>query len=393
LLQKWIQIVRIEGSKIRKLSEIGDFGNLIVYEFFKNFALSILGIFIPILIYSETQSLLLPGIYLLVKALTGFFAAYPVMKVINERGFRSGLSASYIFLVPSVLLIYLLQINLYLISAVAVLYSIGVTFHTESRDLEFAKGSNKENRDMQAAHLNALPNIGRLAGPAIGGLVSAWAGFNAMLLTALAAILISLIPARNINIKTKTEKINLKSVLTSKNLNYSPVFLSRGIQAYAAVAIFSLFTYVFIAGDFASGFVRSMDTLGFMIMAYFSGLVASKYSRFKIIAAGALISGLTYLLRIVISTPVEAFLVSILGGLSFKLYDIPLFSDFADRAEEVEERSFYTAKKTFNSLGKILTSLLFIGASIHLGEREAFNAIFILAAISTTVMTVTQRYK
>ena len=378
---------------IRKLSEIGDFGNLIAYEFFKNFALSILGIFIPILIYSETQRLILPGIYLLVKALTGFVVSYPVMKVINRYGFRSGLSASYIFLLPSVLLIYLLEIDLLLVSIVAVLYSVGVTFHTESRDLEFASGSDRETRDLQAAHLNALPNIGRLIGPAVGGLISAWAGFSAMLLTALAAIVISLIPARNIDIKTETEKIGLRSVLSTQNLHYSPVFLSRGSQAYASVAIFSLFTYIFIAGNFASGLVRSMDTLGFMIMAYLSGYIASRYSRFKIIATGAFIAGLTYLLRIFVITPAEAFLASILGGLAFKLYDIPLFSDFADRAEEAEERSFYTAKKMFNSLGKIITALLFIGIAISSGEREAFNAVFILAAMSTAVMTLTQRYR
>jgi hypothetical protein len=75
------------------------------------------------------------------------------------------------------------------------------------------------------------------------------------------------------------------------------------------------------------------------------------------------------------------------------MYDIPLFSDFADRAEAVEERSFYTAKKMFNSLGKILTAILFIGVAIVLGERAAFNAVFILAAISTGIMTVTQRYR
>ena len=336
---------------------------------------------------------MLPGIYLLVKAFTGFIVSYPVMKAINRYGFRSGLSASYIFILPAVLMIYQLNVNFGVVSVVAVLYSIGVTFHTESKDLEFANGSNKETRDLQAAHLNSLPNIGRLFGPAVGGLVSAWAGFNAMLLTALAAIILSIIPARNIQLKTRTKELGLKSVLTSKNLHYSPVFLSRGAQAYASVAIFSLFTYIFIAGDFASGLVRSMDTLGFMIMAYFSGFIASKYSRFKLIAVGAFISGLAYILRIVVSTPVEAFLISISGGLAFKLYDIPLFSDFADRAEAVEERSFYTAKKMFNSLGKIITAGLFIGVAVSIDERQAFNAVFILAALSTAIMTITQRYR
>jgi hypothetical protein len=47
----------------------------------------------------------------------------------------------------------------------------------------------------------------------------------------------------------------------------------------------------------------------------------------------------------------------------------------------------------FNSFGKVIISVVFIGIAISSGEREAFNAVFILAALSTAVMTITQRYK
>ena len=371
-------------------TKLGDFQNLLLYEFFKNFVLSMLGIFIPILIYSETGSLLLPGLYLLVKALTGMIVAYPVMKILNSYGFRSGLSTSYLFLLPSILLIYLLEASVLVVSVVGVLYSVGAVFHTESRDLEFAEGSNREKRDLQTAHLMSLPNIGRLAGPAVGGTISALAGFQAMLATALIAALISLIPVRNIKLKSKTAKIELKSTFSRKNISYSPVFVSRGIQSYTSVALFSLFTYIFIAGSISSGLVRSMDTLGFMIMAYFSGYISSKYSRLRIITAGAIISGAIYIARIYVGTSLEAFIVSILGGLAFKLYHIPLFSDFADRAEKSEERSFYTAKKIFNSTGKALTIGIFL-ISASAGTKQAFTTVFILAAASTGVMAFTQK--
>lgn len=378
---------------IERFQDLGDFGNLIFYEFFKNFAISILGIFIPILIYSETQNLLFPGIYLLVKSATGFITAYPAMRIINRYGFRSGLSASYIFLLPSVILIYLLEIDLLLVSCVAVLYSIGKVFHTESRDLEFAEGTETEERELKAAHLMSLPNVGRLVGPVVGGVVSASAGFGAMLITAFVAILISLVPARNISLKTRKKDLGIKSVLTKKNLYYSPVFLSRGIQADASVALFSLFTFIFIAGSLSSGVVRTMDTLGFMLMAYLSGYISSRYSRLKIIAAGASLAGITYILRVYVSTPLEAFAVSIVGGLAFKLYDIPLFSDFADRAEDIEERSFYTAKKMFNSLGKVFLSSVFILVAVYSEQRAAFTTVFIIAALSTALMIITQKLR
>jgi len=374
------------------LSKIeGDFGNLIVYEFFKNFAISMLGIFIPILIYSETGDLRIPAMYLIGRALAGLIAAFPVMKIINRYGFRSGLYLSYIFLLPAILLIYFLNPTIYVALAVALLYSIGADFHAESRNIEFAEDSTRENRDMETAYLMALPNLGRLFGPIVGGLASSLGGFQAMLGIAFISVLASIIPARSIEMKSKTTSINWKSLLDREYLKFAPIFMSRGAQAYASVAIFSLFTYIFIAGSISSGLVRSFDIVGFMIMAYLSGYVSSKYSRSKIIFTGALLAGIIYLVRIGVSTPLEAFLVSIAGGLSFKLYDIPLFSEYADGAEDNEERSFYASKKMFNSFGKMCTGVIFLAVLTLSTERMAFNTVFIIAAISTATMIFGER--
>jgi len=369
----------------------GDFGELIAYEFFKNFAISMLGIFIPILIYSETGNLRMPAIYLIARALIGSIAAFPVMKVINRYGFRSGLYLSYIFLLPAILLIYLLNPAIYVTLAVAVLYSIGADFHAESRNIEFVEDSTRENRDMETAYLMALPNLGRLFGPIAGGLASSLGGFQAMLGIAFTSVLISVVPARSIEMKSKTTSIDWKSLLDRECLKFVPVFMSRGAQAYASVAIFSLFTYIFIAGSISSGLVRSFDIVGFMIMAYLSGYISSKYSRSKIIFTGALLAGIIYLVRIGVSSPLEAFLVSIAGGLAFKLYDIPLFSEYADGAEDNEERSFYASKKIFNSFGKLVTALIFLAVFTLSTERMAFNTVFIIAAISTATMIFGER--
>ncbi len=364
----------------------GDFGELIAYEFFKNFALSMLGIFIPILIYSETNSLWMPAVYLISRALMSAVSGFPVMKIINRYSFRSGLYLSYVFLLPAILLIYFMSPNLAVTATVAFLYSIGSTFHSESMRLEFAEDSTREDREMETAELMSIPNIGRFLGPIVGGFASSIGGFQTMLGIALASVLVSLIPARMISLKQKTTELKASELFNYEYLKYVPVFISRGIQAYASVALFSLFTYIFVAGSISSGLVRSLDTVGFMVMAYLSGYISSKYSRSKIILVGAFFAGIVYLLRTTVSTPLEAFMISIAGGLAFKLYDIPLFSNYADSAEDNEERSFYAAEKVFNAVGKSITGFFFLGAFLFYSPRTAFNSVFILAAASTALM-------
>ncbi|PSH01205.1 MAG: hypothetical protein BRC26_04105, partial [Nanohaloarchaea archaeon QH_8_44_6] len=216
-----------------------DFEDLIAYEFFKNFALSMLGIFIPILIYSETGNLTMPALYLIGKGLTGFIAAFPIMKMINKYGFRSGLYTSYLFLLPAILLIYFLNPGIYVTLTVAFLYSIGAALHVESMNLEFVEDSSREEREVEAAHLMSIPNIGRLLGPVVGGMASAFGGFQTMLAVAFVSIAISVIPAGSITVKKETADLRWRSLLNREYLKFSPIFVSRGVQAYASVAIFS----------------------------------------------------------------------------------------------------------------------------------------------------------
>ena len=373
------------------LQDRDDLKLLIAYETLKNLSLSMLTVFIPIAIYSGSESIVLTGLYLLIRASTGFLSSYPVMLVIGKRGFRMGLYTSYLFLIPAVVSAYLLPYNPVYVALIGILYGLGKSFHKQSRDLEFAVGSDASDRDMQAAYLMSLPNLGRFTGPVLGGIISGSLGFGLMFLVALASAAVSIAPVLGMDLKKKQEGLDPGTILTAENLKTSPIFVSRGIQAYASVGLFSLFTYITVAGSLSSGLVRSLDTVGFMVMAYLSGRISRRYSRTSIVVTGSLLAGVVFLLRIPVSTPLQAFAVSLAGGLAYKLYDIPLFSSFADQAEKTEKRGFYAAKKTFNSLGKVLTAATFLYFTLAFDVQAAFTSVFVLAAASTVVMALTQK--
>jgi hypothetical protein len=73
--------------------------------------------------------------YLLIKSLTSMISTVVVMNYLAGQGFEKGLYLSYLFLVPSILLLRFLDYNLSLMVAVAVLYSIGKTLHAEGMRL------------------------------------------------------------------------------------------------------------------------------------------------------------------------------------------------------------------------------------------------------------------
>lgn len=361
------------------------FGELVSYEFFKNLALSALGIFIPIIVYDASGSLFIAGTYLLIKSVVSMISSVVVMNYLAGHGFEKGLYLSYVFLVPSVLLLRVIDYSTALMVSVAVLYSIGKTLHAEGMRLEFTENTDSENRDKKSADITSIPNMGRFLGPLIAGSLSAAFGFNALLTFAVSMIIISLVPLSKLE-KTKTKKeVNLNDVFSRKYWKFIPILFSRGVQGIAAVALYGLFTYEFISGSFGSGLVRSLDTIGFVLVAYFSAWITGKFSRRSIIAVGSIASAVTYASRAFISTPFQAFSVAFIGGVAFKLYHIPIFSQFADEAESNSETEFFTLSRISKSAGMAAISAFFMAATSS-GNRFAFQAVFITAGLVTLII-------
>jgi hypothetical protein len=97
-------------------------------------------------LYDASDSLFVPGFYLLIKGLVTSISAIPIMNFLSGKGFEKGLYLSYFFLLPPILLLQFYDYSHGLMVSVAVLYSIGKTLHAEAKKLEFTEGTSKEER-------------------------------------------------------------------------------------------------------------------------------------------------------------------------------------------------------------------------------------------------------
>lgn len=367
-----------------------EFGDLVAYEFFKNLALSALGIFIPIILFDASGTLIVPGVYLLIKGLVSSLSAIPIMNYLSGKGFEKGLYLSYLFLLPPILMLQFIEYSHALMVTVAVLYSIGKTLHAEAKKLEFTEDTNKGERDKRSADITSIPNMGRFLGPLIAGSLSALYGFSALLTFAVSMILLSLIPLSKLEKSIKKTSIRTGDLYKLEYRPYIPLLVARGIQAIAAVAIYGLFTYEFLSGSFGSGFVRSLDTLGFVLVAYMSAWITDRVSRKTVIGVGASAAAITYLARAFVQTPFQGFLVAFAGGIAFKLYHIPLFSQLADEAQSTSETEFFALSRICTGLGMVIATTLFL-LVLNIGSKLAFQSVFILAAFATMTLPIMER--
>lgn len=372
---------------------IMDFGReinqLYLHQTLKNFAISIIGVFIPVYIVSEGFSIYHAAYFILLSGLIGFVFSFPLAKVVSRLGFKKSISISFLFTLPGLALIRAFDLSLVLITVSGVLYNLGRSLHSISLSSGFALLSEDKSRDKDSGKMLSLPSISRVVAPFLGGTIFALFGFQQLLLVSIAVLLLSILPLlltgdHHDNVSFK----GLSHVL--ENYGEEVKFFSiRGIQSVAGVSITALFVYTLIGGSVDVGTARALDSLGFTVTGLLAGYLADKYGRNNILKIGTVGAGISHVFRGLMQTPLQMFTLSFIAGIFFQTYHVPLYSKFAEIADRKEKiLEFYTVRKTFIGLGQTITVLLLLGSNYFLELRQAFITTFLLASIATFYMGI-----
>ncbi|WP_414838329.1 MFS transporter [Candidatus Nanosalina sp. VS9-1] len=361
---------------------------LYLYEFLKNFGTSIIGVFIPVYILSQGFSIYHAGLFILISGFTGLTLSYPISKIVSRKGFKHGLAASYLFILPGLILIQVLELSLALIVASGILYNIGRVIHSISINAEFAVDSKKKTRGSDSGKMLSLPNTARVIAPVLGGAIFASLGFHTLLLISITFLGLSIIPLLVTADHRDTKEYSFRDLKDYDLREVVPLFISRGIDAVSSVDIFAIFMFVVIGGTVDVGWVRSLDSLGFVLTGFLTGTIIQRFGSKKPLIIGAVGNGILNMTRGFLSTPLQAFTLSFLAGIMFQIYHVPLYSRFADMAEKSDILEFYALRKTFVGLGNILVVTTLFTFDYFYSLETGFKAVFILGGLAMIVIAL-----
>lgn len=365
-----------------------DINQIYIYELLKNFSLSLIGVFIPIYIVSQGFSLYHAGLFIVLSGVTGIIFSYPVAKIVSRFGFKHGLIASYFFIVPGLVAIRSFELSLILIVVSSILYNLGRVTHNICLNSEFAVDSKEKTRGKDSGRMLSLPNISRVIAPLAGGVIFASLGFDSLLVVAVFFLLLSILPLLVSKDHRDPMDYSFRSIIRQEHVKTVPLFIIRGIQAVTAVAVFSLFIYYSVGGALDVGWARALDSLGFVLTGLVTGRFIQRYGERSAVILGTSGAAIIHVLRSLVVLPLQAFAVSFIGGIFFQIYHVPIYTKFANRAEEEDILEFYTLRKIFVSVGNILTVFTLLGSYIFFSRETAFTLTFVLAAVSTVLMSL-----
>ncbi len=361
---------------------------IIIYEFLKNLGVSIISVFIPIYILTEGLTIYHAGLFILISGITAILFSYPVSKIIARKGFKHGLAASYLFILPGLVAIQVFEISLMLIIVSGFLYHLGRVIHNISVNAEFAVDSDEDKRGSDSGKMLSLPNISRIIGPVLGGVVFVSLGFQTLLLISITLLGLSIVPLMMTKDHRDPMEYDIKNLAEYDIREVLPVFVSRGVDAVSSVDIFALFIFVVIGGTVDVGWVRSLDSLGFVLTGFATGYIIQRYGNTAPLIFGALGNAVLNASRGFIYTPLQAFTLSFMAGIMFQIYHVPLYARFADMAENSDVLEFYALRKIFVGLGNVLVITTLFTTEYFYGIETGFKAVFLLSGLAMIVIAL-----
>jgi predicted MFS family arabinose efflux permease len=358
-----------------------------LYEFLQRFVVSLIGIFIPIQIVSAGLSYNLAFMYLIVMASVFAISVIPLSFIISKIGFKHGLIGSYLFYIPAFMLLRFYELNPTIIFGVAVVYAIAQALHWLSLNSEFAVDSTDGERSDESGKMIGLPRLAGTIAPVTGGLIMASFGFPMLVTVAMVFLVLSIIPLLMSGDHRDPLDYNVKDIWDKEHRKFAGLFVLRGADIGAAVYMFPLFVFLVIGGEVSAGGARTVEGIGAVLMALLTGKISDKYGRLKMIVAGLLAITVAHFARTMISTSTHVVILSFFAGLAFMVYYVPLYSIYADIAEDEDVLEFYALRDFFLNIGKMLLYVVAFGVSIYTGSfKQGMMAGFAYTGLCTLAL-------
>lgn len=346
----------------------------------RTFALSLIGIFVPLYLYKEMGFSFAETISFYLFYSVVFAIATPLAAKFAARfGVKHTIIMSVPFYLLFILLLYLLptlSIPLWLIAACA---GVSLPFYWMGIHLLFYQASDHSHRGAEFGLRQAFTVLGGMFGPLLGGLTIFYYGFSAIFLLVTLLLLCSGL----ILFLTKENHIryhfSLRSIINKDHWKDSLYFVSSGTHVMAEGLIWPLFVFVILQDYFSLGIVGSILAGISAILIFAVGKLSDSVNRRSIIWGITGFESLAWFLRSAVQTTGHVFAVTIFGAITAGIRASPLGALEYDKARG-DISGYFVSREIFICLGRILI-LVFVLITNSLSGGLIFQGVANLASL------------
>ena len=356
---------------IRVKSELQE---IYLNQIIQTFAISLIGIFIPIYLLQLGYTLNNVLFYvLLARAMLGILSPLSA-----SFAARVGLKHTILFRLPISIVFYFLLILLGFnvtipnLIFIAIIGGLSDCLYWISLNAEFVKNTHKIHGGEEASHLIAFPKLAAIFAPIIGAFILDTLGFDPLFMLVIALLIVSVMPLFATGESRRHFKFKFRdhfSLLLSKK--FSIRFFFKGGPILAEHIIWPIYIFMTLHDVLPVGIAAALSGVGISFFTLIVGKLSDKFDRIKMLKAGALAYAFVWFARIYATSMLEIFLLSFLGGIFMTVIIVNLFASFTNFARNKNILSAVTFREIWLTLGR--AAVLFILILVALKFQVAFT--------------------
>lgn len=353
----------------------------------RRFALSMIGIFIPLFLYIHLNlSLTQVLIFYLVEQIIFLFAS-PLAAVWGTKiGEKHLMLVSMPFLIVALVILNLL--NFFSIPYIipAILFGIHYGLFWVGMHVEFAVASDHNHRGRQIALWHTVAIGSKIMGPLLGGLLLTFGNFFILLIVSSILLLVSIVPlffSKEIRVKYE---FSWRGIIKKHDLRYGFSYFAESIRGFAVLIIWPILVYLILNQYLSLGIMASLSSLAMAIFTLYMGRLIDKFGNRKIIRFGTLFESVSLFLRQFVQTIFQIFAIDIIGGLALTSVNMPLLAKTYDHGKKGNIVEFVVYRETMLRFGKMFAICFLFFVLFYVSDVTiALKWIFTLSALASLI--------
>ena len=320
----------------------------------RSFALSLVGLFIPLYLYKELGFSLEETLGFFIFYSVIFAVSTPVAAKFSARyGVKHAVLVSSPFYLAFLVLLYVLPNFDTSLLLIAAFLGLSQSFYWVGMHVVFFHASDHRHRGEEVGKRLAVSILSTVLGPLLGGAFIMWFGFRIVfflssLLLVFSALVLFLSKEEHVRYH-----FSVRSVLNKEHWRNSLFFVSQGCRVIADGVIWPLFVFVVLDNYFSLGVVGSLLAGISAVLIWLVGKYSDHYEKRKIILFVTPLESVSWWARALATSVGGIFGATIFGALTHGIREAPLGAMEYDKAKG-DITAYFVSREIFICLGRIL---------------------------------------
>jgi MFS family permease len=344
------------------------------------FSSGLIGIFVPIYIYTLGFTPATVALFFIVSILTSIII-YPISaKLVNLLGPQHIIALSYCFLFCYTLLLFLLPGNNLILYPAAILGGAGTGMFWMARHIDFAAVISNKSTIKKLSTLLIFSITAQALSPFIGGVIATQFGIGYGLLATAIGLLIAIYPLLKTPEPFVPRKTKIQLLRTAPVPHMVSVF-AMNAQGNVGLYTWPFFIYLVVNTYQNVGIISSASLIACILLLHSVGRTKTQSDSIKVLNMGLGTRSIVHLIRIISKTFSLTLVTNLLGDITDILVSVPYTADFYRNARKYDIEAYLVDMEIAGSLGKISVWMVLMFGSMAFDLRTGLIFTFIFASL------------